>query len=809
MNPKPEAKKGIVSLQDSPFWKDKKIISLGGEWNFLWKKFQTNPQNEDFSLIQSGVSWNRQTLANGEKIPSYGFGTYQLKVSLDHVPHEYSLKINGISGAYELYINGKKIGGQGIIGKNSIDMIPSIVPKIYDLGTFDKPEMNISILVSNYHHSKGGIWEPILLGTKAQIHSLSTMQFIQYAFIVGALFIISLYYFAMYSFSTRNLSPLYFGGFCLMVAIYFFITNESILYFLNPDFSIHAKYWIEYMNLIGATLFGVLYFYETYPEAFYSKFIYAILILLGIVAAFVILFPIGIYTEIIPFLQLIMAIAIVYIGVSLFLLAWKLKDGTSIFFVGVLLFSITVCVDIFAQWGWIQTIPWTPWGVMMFVFSQGFLLSKNFNLSMNTVFQLTNELMQTSEAYARFVPKEFLAFLGKSEVTNIRLGDVVKKEASVLFCDIRSFTSLTEKSEPSELFLFLNSYFDQMNKLIIKHNGIIDKYIGDAILAVFPEKPEDALYCAIDMQKILNDTFFSLGDQETKIEAGIALHFGELLLGVIGGEKLLQTTVISDTVNTCSRLQSLTKTYGSSIIISETILQNLDDPSLFHFRFLDYARVAGKSESIFICEVYDHESEIQKKLKQITREAFDRAVTIYQSGEYTKAWQMFIDVLKENPQDSAAIFYLNRTATFLVKGTSLIHDFDDLLVEWKPEWATGIKLIDEQHMILFDIINELHKAQKFKREREVLSRILENLKIYVFTHFTMEEELMLRFQYPDFENHKKQHTKFIQKMESLVYDHSRANVVDTEEVLVFLKDWLISHIKRADKEGYVPYIPKA
>ncbi|HOV14628.1 MAG TPA: adenylate/guanylate cyclase domain-containing protein, partial [Spirochaetota bacterium] len=155
-------------------------------------------------------------------------------------------------------------------------------------------------------------------------------------------------------------------------------------------------------------------------------------------------------------------------------------------------------------------------------------------------------------------------------------------QATVMFCDIRDFTSISEKITTVEVFSFLNCYLDRMIDVILENNGIIDKFIGDGILAIFgvpvrsDNHSEDAVRSAFAMQKALKE----LNDDRIKngqfpIKIGIGVHTGHLIAGNIGNSKKLEYTVIGDTVNIASRIEKLTKEYSTSLLISETTFNNL------------------------------------------------------------------------------------------------------------------------------------------------------------------------------------------------------------------------------------------
>ncbi|HRY99911.1 MAG TPA: adenylate/guanylate cyclase domain-containing protein, partial [Bacteroidales bacterium] len=183
-----------------------------------------------------------------------------------------------------------------------------------------------------------------------------------------------------------------------------------------------------------------------------------------------------------------------------------------------------------------------------------------------------------TEAYSRFVPRQFLDILGKESYTDIRLGDQVEREMTILFSDMRSFTTLSETMSPKQNFDFINAYLGVMEPVIRQHNGFIDKYIGDAIMALFPRSPEDAVGASLAMRGALSrfNRENSAAGWPT-VEIGIGIHTGRLMLGIVGAEGRMDGTVISDAVNLAARLEGLTKEYGCHTIISEESIGKMSD----------------------------------------------------------------------------------------------------------------------------------------------------------------------------------------------------------------------------------------
>lgn len=281
--------------------------------------------------------------------------------------------------------------------------------------------------------------------------------------------------------------------------------------------------------------------------------------------------------------------------------------------------------------------------------------------SLNQIESSKSELEKIAAASARFVPREFLKFLKRESIVDARLGDAVQAEMTIMFADIRSFTSLSESMSPQENFEFLNSYLSRVGPVIRQYDGFIDKYIGDGIMALFPNSAEDAVQAAIEMQqqvKIYNKHRENSGYKPISI--GIGLHTGSLMLGTIGEAERMESTVISDAVNLASRVEGLTKLYGVGIVASVQTLCRIDDPQHYKCRFLDRVQVKGKQTPVAVFEIYDGDSDIMIELKTQTQTYFEQGIFFHYQQQFAQAKQMFLRVLQVNKEDKAAIFYAER-----------------------------------------------------------------------------------------------------------------------------------------------------
>ncbi|MCV6638274.1 PAS domain S-box protein [Candidatus Albibeggiatoa sp. nov. NOAA] len=271
------------------------------------------------------------------------------------------------------------------------------------------------------------------------------------------------------------------------------------------------------------------------------------------------------------------------------------------------------------------------------------------------------EIFQLNKAYERFVPSAFLSLLDKASIVEVELGDQVKKEMTVLFSDIRGFTPLSEQMSPKEVFDFINIYLSRMEPIILEYQGVIDKYIGDAIMALFPKSADDAIQGSVQMLKTLVEHNKRLAaDDLPQIQIGIGLNTGPLILGTIGGKNRMEGTVIADAVNLSARVESLTKIYGTPLLITEYTHLKLANPHQYHIRVIDAVQVKGKSYEVTVYEIYDADSPEIIQLKDQTLEDFETGFLFYHIGKFEYAQRLFQNVLEINPQDKAAQVYINR-----------------------------------------------------------------------------------------------------------------------------------------------------
>jgi len=293
--------------------------------------------------------------------------------------------------------------------------------------------------------------------------------------------------------------------------------------------------------------------------------------------------------------------------------------------------------------------------------------------------QANEQLEALLEAYGRFVPHDYLRFLRKDSILDVRLGDNVSKVMAVMFSDIRSFTTLSENMTPRDSFEFINAYLQHVSPEIRNHRGLVVKFMGDGVMAVFPEGADDAVQGSIaQLEKVRQYNQHRETTGEFLIKIGIGLHVGHMMVGMIGEENRMQGDALSDTINLTARLEGLTKYYGVSLLISQTTFEYLSNPRQYDIRFLDRAIVKGRSEPIDVYEVLNGEPEAVRKLKLQSQATFEEGIEAYRDRRLDDARTAFARVLAINPKDTTAALYLERINHFMELG---------IPTDWNGVWT--------------------------------------------------------------------------------------------------------------------------
>jgi adenylate cyclase len=290
--------------------------------------------------------------------------------------------------------------------------------------------------------------------------------------------------------------------------------------------------------------------------------------------------------------------------------------------------------------------------------------------SIGISYRLLSELeikAKIKESFGKYISKDVLSVLLKDDRFEIK-NEVA--EITILFSDIRSFTKYSENRSAQDLAILLNQYFDPMTKAVLDHQGLVDKYIGDAIMAFFgmpvqyPNHRDRALDAVIDMHKALIRLQPTFDKAQWTLKIGIGLNTGEALVGNLGSSERFNYTAIGDSVNLASRIESLSSTYQLFCIVGENTRKKANDR--FLFREIDLVKVKGKDEAIALFEFLgDSQSVI---IQYQAMDVFEKGMLCFRQGKLDESQALFEAFLELNRNDRVSEIYLERIEKMKLEG---------------------------------------------------------------------------------------------------------------------------------------------
>lgn len=636
--------------------------------------------------------------------------TFKKDFSLDnkHKNTDLALYIGLFEYPFKIYLNGKEIYKKGRYKGKRYNSSLRLVSYLYltpDHLNFDSQN---TIVIQAYPKFETWALDTIYIDKMENISKAVFLRNFIGVNLLQAAFILSLatgLYFLVFSFVTDDKSRkyLYFSIFSFIFCAAYFnvvIHHESMNEIFFEALSKSS------MILMSTSI--VLFIGEFTHILQKNKYFYKILTAISF-AAFIFVFIqptkeslLATFGQTLNFLimpQLLFCIAAIII--------YKIKGTGDFFLTLVFSFSIlffTVFHDAYyfitmtLPYAWLMTYGFFALVIGIFsilVIEQSRLFQKtkkqaeDLRVNKIEIEALNKELTLQKDSFFRFVPTEFLQLLGKDSAVDITLGDSSLRLLSVLFSDIRRYTGLCENMLPDKNFEFLNNYLMSMQDSIYQNNGFIDKYIGDAIMALFTDNSEEietslqdaeniigqmksesakgSLNAALHMEQGLVDFNKHLKTNNyDPIDIGIGVNTGPAVLGTVGSTVRLDTTVIGDTVNIASRLENLTKIYKTRILVSESTVKSLPENHNFVLRNIDNVVVAGATKPMKLYELLNMDDP-KNKLKQDNISKLENGIKLYCNKNFSKAVDIFNSIAASDPRDKVAKLYQKRCQVYMKK----------------------------------------------------------------------------------------------------------------------------------------------
>jgi len=583
-----EVQNGVLDLSH---WDGRRTISLDGEWHFSPRALSEQGSSE---LSVPGV-WDKANKS------ANGWGTYSLTILFsDTPPRDFALSVPAVNSAADIFWNQDKVLSIGRFGQTPELTVPQRKTDVVSLEP--QPGKNLlEIHVANWGDLNGGLTESFHVGTLKKLLSERSSGITLSVFLFGCLFVMGIYHWGLFGHRPSDRSPLWFGFVSILLGVRGLVFGPIYLADLAPWLDWQTMMKLMYLTFSATALFFVLFIRDVFPKSTPRWFIPAGLLGAGLYSLMNLFLPVAFYSPFLhPFQLYVGAMGIVVIVILVLAILHK-EPGSILFLVGFLLFFATIVNDILKTNFFIPTPYLSPMGLVIFLVFQSLVMIKKFTEAFADSERYSRHLVRLNSSLERFIPREVLSFLQKKSIVEIELGDHCEQPMSVMFADIRDFTTLSESMTPEQNFKFINSYLRRMGPVVRRHGGFVDKYLGDGIMALFPGEAHHAVDASLALRVALEE--YNLHRSRSgyaTIRMGIGIHRGVLMLGTIGENQRMDSTVISDTVNAASRLEGLTKKFARNILISGETMEamGLEQSSEYQVEYLGEETVKGRTKPL-------------------------------------------------------------------------------------------------------------------------------------------------------------------------------------------------------------------
>lgn len=609
---------------------DQNLVRLDGKWELYVQK---TPE-QIFELVDSGIpsdymslvpgNWNAEVKHYGSSSPCT-YGSYRYLCSNLDSNQKYALLIKESPGtSCALYINRKLISQTGdafIMTRpdfhekpNAYNPSHSQAKPLYCEFFPDKNgQAEIVFLVSNYFYRKGGLWDSVFLGPKKSVLQTNNLTLLFNSFVIGCLIFIGLLNLIQFFINKKKWEYFYLGIASIVFALRIGTAEYCSFALIFPGLTSEVKIRIEFLVLWIAPISILQMLFKIYPsqdriiifkwlkEKHLRHFLILADLLLGISS---LILPAYYSNMLVPYLQIGMAIIASY--VVIFSISNLIKHKKYALYNSLsysTLFLGAIIDIIYSKQKNLMPISFFPFFLVAFAIIQILMLAAIQNDIYKNTEKSSKELQRLNEAYLRFVPKEFLRLLNKESVIKTKLGDYSNIEMTIMFSKL-SIEGQDKELSLDEHFMIFNEYLKQISPIIKKYDGFVSKFLSGGFMALFPNSEIDAVRAALE----ITDSTKKLNPSQTsklKLSSWIGIHYGRMIIGTIGEENRMDDTVISDTVNTAARIESVCEKLDKNIIISQVLKQKITQESTIQIELkeLEAMYVKGKEKPLQLYEL--------------------------------------------------------------------------------------------------------------------------------------------------------------------------------------------------------------
>lgn len=665
VQPTATAAGGVLDLRD---WDPEAdgSVALSGEWELWWSALHepgTMPGQPDHLVAVPG-SWN-DLPGPGGPLGAAGSGTYRLRVLLPETPTDLSLRMASVATAHRLYLNGQPRIGGGVVSTVPDEVVEDGTRWLHGVPGASG-ELEVLVQVSNADYRRGGLRRAPVLGRSDAMQIAFQQNLLVDVAVVVAMLAVGLYQLGLFLLRPGLRVHLPFGLMSVLLGLRATLSrNGQAADMFLPDLSWAAMIRLEYLLTWLVSASALWWIAWMFPAQRPRRVIGVLLGGVGIGVAFTALAPVSVFTASTLPLEaatLLSAAVVIYTAARA---AAVRRPGALLLLVSLGLWLLGILWDLLSSQN--PDAVSADIGTLTFVglmIAESVRVARNYARSFQTIENLTVDLQAANadleannKAIVRFVPQEFLEVIGRRSIRDVSLGDHSCQEVAVLFLDIQGFTPLIESMPPEQGFTFINDFLGELVPEIRRHDGFVNHFLGDAILAIFHGGADGAVQGAVALLAALERLNATRSEP---ISVGLGLHCGSLMMGIIGSRRRLDPNVVGDTVNTAARLEGMTRLYGTPLLLSGETVSRLADPGALSLRELDCVVAKGKTEPVSVFEVLDVLPPKRAARVEGTKARFAEGVALYRAGEFAAAEAAFVGCMVIAPDDAAAALYRRR-----------------------------------------------------------------------------------------------------------------------------------------------------
>jgi adenylate/guanylate cyclase catalytic domain protein len=625
------------------------VYWLRGEFYFTPNRFNSlkNPRGETYAEVPG--SFYTSPLKS-----RFGYASYGVHIEGLNPQLRYTIRVGHALSSCSVIIDGREVSHQGSVGRDYNEEIPGIKSSEAVFRPHKDGTINIIFNISNFNYRKGGLFSDVMIGDINKMGKLFRSDLIFSGSIFVAILSISIFFFLLFFFYKQIPFVIWFSIASFFLAIRGVFFYPHVAQYVFQDMNWRLCFIVRYITFPLPIMFFTICLKKALR--LYYKIPYLVILLVsGLYAFSILVLPPVASSEILDLYQYFVAIAFLY-NIVILVKALILKRELAVWiFIATAVLMFAGCYDILIGLGILTGMYFIPVASFVSTMFLSIMILNMYASSIKKIELLSVEMKEVNRSLVRFVPEEIIELFNKQSIKELEVGDSVELNLPILSVDIRSFTNTSEKLSPSDVFELLNKYFALVVPTVREYHGIIPKYLGDGFFALFPDGSSSAIKCAIKMQTVLKENKIMVNGS-IPLSVGIGIDLGDLLFGVIGDVKRMDSIIISASYRNAEDIQLFTKQYKSPILISSSVFASLNGEERFFVRPVQLLKNKKRAENL-IYEVYASDDENIRSLKHEAQQCLVEAFNAIASYNPQSSYEYFKKALSIFPDDPVANYY--------------------------------------------------------------------------------------------------------------------------------------------------------